>query len=75
MTQHTTLWGGDKSDVVNHMGYRLPRGGEEGGREGERERERQRERERESEGERGKESERDLCPRAKLSCLGEALGT
>lgn len=66
MTQCATLWGGDKSEVVNHMGYRLPRGGVEGGREG-----RGTERERE----RGKESERDLCPRAKLSCLGDALGT
>lgn len=44
MTQHSTLWGGDKSDVMNHRGSILHRGwgqtggGKEGKREGDRER-------------------------------------
>ena len=59
-TQHSTLWGGDKSDVMNHRGSRL-QGGWGQGREG-------------SKGRR-KETERDLGPRARLSCLGEALGS
>lgn len=44
MTQHSTLWGGDKSDVMNHRGSRLHGGwgqvggGKKGEREGDRER-------------------------------------
>lgn len=52
------LWGGDKSDVMNHRGFQTPGRLGQGrvGRKGRR-----------------KETERDLCPRARLSCLGEAL--
>lgn len=64
MTQCATLWGGDKSEVVNHMGYRLPRGGVEGGREGQGDRERERE---------GRRVREISVPEP--SCLGDALGT
>lgn len=43
MTQHSTLWGGDRSDVMNHRGSRLHGGwgqgwgGKEGEKEGDRE--------------------------------------
>ena len=44
MTQHSTLWGGDKSDVMNHRGSRLHGGwGAGGGREERGEGRRQRE--------------------------------